>query len=87
MGPSRRRSIPARAGEPIVVEHVRSPTEVIKVYPRACGGTFDSSIKGSIPARAGEPHAPKGEARHRRIQVYPRACGGTPPRNSVIEHR
>ena len=38
-------SIPARAGEP---EELRTPTVVSKVYPRACGGTRNSTHSGPL---------------------------------------
>ena len=71
------RSIPAHAGEPGRSVRAR-PT--MRVYPRACGGTWglrstQRSFGGSIPAHAGEPRYPRTGRGTRR--VYPRACGGT----------
>ena len=53
---------------------------MLKVYPRACGGTCSGLVgalyrEGSIPAHAGEP-PPEKPLRDFR-GVYPRACGGT----------
>ena len=42
-GNIRRRSIPACAGEPIRAE---SPSDIMKVYPRVCGGTVYSVAQG-----------------------------------------
>ena len=56
-----RRSIPARAGEPLAVcgDCGRAGRWV---YPRACGGTFDPMRNWHFTAMS---------------SVYPRACGGT----------
>ena len=57
----RRRSIPARAGEP---EALVSNAILSQVYPRACGGTPPGhddrrGLGGLSPARAGEPSSPR----------------------------
>ena len=53
-------SIPACAGEPIAQCDARADQQLVKVYPRVCGGTTDwrpmaKHYWGSIPACAGEP--------------------------------
>ena len=70
-----RRSIPARAGEP--VPGLRPASWSTTVYPRPCGGALELGRRivvgrGSIPARAGEPSGLLGVTR----EVYPRPCGG-----------
>ena len=52
---------------------------MLRVYPRACGGTQRLGVlvtapARSIPARAGEPPFPTRPTSIR--GVYPRACGG-----------
>ena len=83
----RERSIPACAGEPV-------PSIIgagaLGVYPRVCGGTAGSMVKGergarSIPACAGEP--PDAPAPARASAVYPRVCGGTPGQAGPPPHR
>ena len=71
------RSIPACAGEPA---DANDAIFVDGVYPRVCGGTYDSLVPGreglgSIPACAGEPHS--SFLPSKLVSVYPRVCGGT----------
>ena len=96
----RDRSIPACAGEPTerirtetvgLSPRVRGNLKIfeqgpaLRVYPRVCGGTFETDYmsKRSIPACAGEPLKGVGGLSPRvrgnlefLQQVYPRVCGG-----------
>ena len=77
---ARLRSIPAPAGEPLEGGDCEA---VIRVYPRACGGTaslpsIQRQSKGLSPP-AGEPPFSSGQCAS--TKVYPRACGGTGPRS------
>ena len=72
-------SIPARAGEPNLGPDL---TRMVRVYPRACGGTVPSTsappwMVGLSPRVRGEPVA--GLTPSPSPEVYPRACGGTNP--------
>ena len=74
---TRRRSIPACAGEP---SRPGSRRPSLPVYPRVCGGTPGvppdiCGVQRSIPACAGEPWT--GPCRPAQLEVYPRVCGGT----------
>ena len=65
-GIHRQRSIPARAGEPLL--GYRAPI-ISEVYPRACGGTFKSltpsaSTRGLSPRVRGNPGVSCGRAQH-----------------------
>ncbi len=56
----RRGSIPACAGEPIVDA---LPRDLLRVYPRVCGGTYSSSrifnlVEGLSPRVRGNPFTP-----------------------------
>ena len=71
-------SIPAHAGEP-----GKSAQFVprCRVYPRACGGTFQ--VNDVLPQAAGLSPRMRGNPRswpssQHPSRVYPRACGGTP---------
>ena len=74
---SARRSIPAPAGEPLLYRDNRM---VIRVYPRACGGTM---APPTPPTKtSGLSPRLRGNLRGRPCwrpdpAVYPRACGGT----------
>ena len=70
-------SIPAHAGEP---RAWAEDSTVCRVYPRACGGTFQErmqtgSQEGLSPRMRGNRRARLARPPTR---VYPRACGGTP---------
>ena len=73
----RPRSIPARAGEPLLAA---SAAPARRVYPRACGGTVwerksDLPTPGLSPRVRGN-HGAVGDGPPAE-RVYPRACGGT----------
>ena len=75
--PSSSGSIPARTGEPVLLQH---EVDALEVYPRAYGGTAQHLSSAyldarSIPARTGEPASPT--AKSAMCKVYPRAYGGT----------
>ena len=80
--PAGRGSIPARAGEPRMIWQI---IPVIKVYPRACGGTVhdiaeNDRLIGLSPRVRGEPCG--GSDANVQLGVYPRACGGTDRRGA-----
>ena len=69
-------SIPAGAGEPVLLSRLHDQT---KVHPRGCGGALEEPLprrtdRGSIPAGAGEPEAGSDPILHYGVQ--PRGCGG-----------
>ena len=77
------RSIPARAGEPLV--H-RLPAPAVQVYPRACGGTFavrlvPVPLAGLSPRVRGNPSSVK--LRMASIRSIPARAGEPPPRTAT----
>ena len=76
-GPTLFRSIPALAGEPL---HVCPDFVLVRVYPRACGGTR-YPVASRICGRGLSPRLRGNRPLALRTGinpgVYPRACGGT----------
>ena len=75
--PAFRGSIPAHAGQP---RHAGCSTQILRVYPRACGATLAGRDdrpwpRGLSPRMRGNP--PWLALRASADRVYPRACGAT----------